>query len=94
MPAKGDKADYRPMPADFPKLFVELGWGGVGAALFAHRRSVTRWLEQAGAEDLRQKRREFLEQRYAETGRRVPGAKPGRSRAARYVLGLTSQRGT
>lgn len=90
MSNKESRAAYRPMPKDFPEFFVEFGWGGVGAALGAHRRSIMRWLDEAGAEDLRQKRREFLERQYAGSGRRVPGTKPGRSRAARYVLGRTS----
>jgi hypothetical protein len=92
MSNKESRAAYRPMPKDFPKLFVEFGWGGVGVELGAHRRSIMRWLNEAGAEELRQKRREFLERQYAESGRRVPGAKPGRSRSARYVLGRTMQR--
>lgn len=92
MPAKGVKEPYRQMPAEFPKLFVELGWGGVGAALGAHRRSIIRWLDEAGAEGLRQQRREFLEEQYAKAGRRVPGTRPSQSRSSRYVLGRTLQR--
>jgi hypothetical protein len=79
---------YRPMPADFPEMFVLLGWDTICEHYQAHKTTVKRWMLNHGEEGLRERRRAYLEAIYAARGHKVPGIKPG-ARAKRYVLGRT-----
>jgi hypothetical protein len=83
------------MPRDFVETFIRVGWEGIEWECHAHKTTITRWIrahdaeaEMAGTLLLREKRRAWLEQQYAEKhgGRRVGGKRP---RARRYVLGMT-----
>jgi hypothetical protein len=83
---------YRPIPVDFVEIFVRVGWDGIEAEVRAHKTTIVRWIEihDAGAlaegrPVLNVLRREWLERKYAATGKRVFGRKPGQSRAARYT---------
>jgi hypothetical protein len=51
---------YRPVPADFPAKFVELGWVRIGKHYRAHGKTIKRWLTICGEEGLRQQRRDYL----------------------------------
>lgn len=72
---------YRPCPADFRERFLELGQSKeIEEHYRTNWRVITRWIEEAGGEELRRER--F----------KIAGARTGgklRSRASRYVLGRT-----
>jgi hypothetical protein len=69
---------YRPIPIDFRERFIELGWGEIGAHYRAHDRTIARWIEEAGGDELREARSTI-------TGKpHVPAR-----RSARYIRGRT-----
>jgi hypothetical protein len=93
MPRAGTRVPYRPCPVDFRETFIRVGWDGIEAEIGAHKRNIRVWIEQCGGDELRQARRQYLEDKYrAESGdpdRGVPGRRPLlKSRAARHVAGF------
>jgi hypothetical protein len=50
----------RAMPDDFPEVFEREGWEGTPAHYRAHGVIVARWINQAGRETLRQRRRNYV----------------------------------
>jgi len=61
---------YRPVPRGFPEAFVELGWGGIEEHFHAHSRSIRRWLDVCGRDELRARRAEYVRrQREAKKGK-------------------------
>jgi len=77
-PCTGMVKPYRQMPADFRERFIELGWAEIGAHYRAHDRTIARWIEEAGGDELRNARSRA-------TG--MPH-QPAR-RSARYIRGRT-----
>lgn len=77
-PCTGMVRPYRQLPDDFREKFVELGWAGIAAHYRAHDRTIARWIEEAGGEELRAERSTFAG---------VPRFPSRRSK--RYVLGRT-----
>lgn len=66
MPRQGQIKMYRPVPNGFPDAFVRLGWRGIEEHYHAHARSIKRWLEICGREQLIALRAEYVRQRYEE----------------------------
>lgn len=62
MPAPGKVAMYRPVPRGFPEAFIRLGWGGIEEHYHAHARSIKRWLEVCGREELIALRADYVRQ--------------------------------
>jgi len=60
MPKPGERVSYRPMPKDFVDVYVRLGINGAKAHFRAHFRSVDRWIEQCGGDELRRQRCAYL----------------------------------
>jgi hypothetical protein len=68
------------MPADFPDMFVLLGWEAIEDHYTAGQRAIKRWLRQCGEEDILTRRRSYLRKLYASRGLAgIPGRKPGRT---------------
>jgi hypothetical protein len=51
---------YRPVPHDFPRKFVELGWGGIEKFYRAHAKTIRRWMDICGYDGLRLARAEYV----------------------------------
>ena len=84
MKPTGDLRGYRMMPHDFPQTFARVGWDGIEYECRAHKTTIKRWMVEYGEPELQRMRREFLEAKAIETGRRVPGVKPGSRIGAKY----------
>lgn len=82
MPHAGPTIGYRPIPSDFVEIFLRVGWDGIEQEMRAHKKTIKRCIEvidaTPGSQPLRDRRREYLERRYAEQkgGRRIPGRLP------------------
>ncbi|PTQ12106.1 hypothetical protein CLG96_05945 [Sphingomonas oleivorans] len=76
MPAAGTTMAYRPKPRDFRETFIRVGWSGIEAHYNAHKKTIVRWMEEEGRDELIEARRQV-------TGY---GLKRG-SRRSDYVLG-------
>lgn len=50
----------RPMPADFPEIFVRGGWRMAERLLDRRTDVLVKWLEMAGSDRLKRLRREYL----------------------------------
>lgn len=50
----------RSMPDDFPEVFVREGWEGAPAHYGTRGDKIARWLEQAGREELKKRRRNYV----------------------------------
>lgn len=50
-------------PPDFAETFIQEGWSGIRAKYGFHTRTEKRFIEQAGGNELRQRRAEFLRDR-------------------------------
>jgi hypothetical protein len=73
VPVRGKRASYRPVPHDFPEMFVKLGWAGIERHFHCHTRSVTRWLAVCGREELVARRAAFVKERRAKAKELVDG---------------------
>lgn len=67
---------YRPRPADFRAVYVQIGWDGITDHFRTNWRVICRWIEEEGREGLQAERAAFV-------------AAERRTRAKRYVLGRT-----
>lgn len=76
MPRAGERRPYRPMPADFAERFIRTGWGGAELEFGAHKRTIRRWLAEAGATELALRRRAYLDEMYGRANKRTPGSRP------------------
>ena len=70
------------MPADFPEVFVRLGWEAIEDHYQTGQTIIKRWMRQAGEADLIARRRGYVRKLYAARGipsivGRKPGAKVG-----------------
>lgn len=51
---------YRPVPHDFPKEFVRVGWSGIEEHFHVHARTVKRWMAVCGRDGLIVARRDYV----------------------------------
>ncbi len=77
------KKTVRPMPSDFPQVFIRVGWDEIEAELRAHKSTICRWIldyDAAGAKigrlPLNQQRHLWLKEQYAARGLKVGGRRP------------------
>ena len=68
----------RPMPPDFPDMFVRLGWDAIEDHYDTGQTVVKRWMREAGEQLLIELRRGYVRKQHAARGfRSVMGRKPG-----------------
>ena len=68
----------RPMPPDFPDMFVRLGWDAIEDHYDTGQTVVKRWMREAGEQLLIEMRRGYVRKLHAARGfRSVMGCKPG-----------------
>lgn len=60
MPKRGQLMLYRPVPQDFPRKFIELGWGGIEKHYQAHAKTIKRWMLICGYDALRKARAKYV----------------------------------
>lgn len=60
MPAKGERAAFRPCPAGFADTFIKVGWAGIEAEVHAHARSIRRWIALCGGDALTTARAKYV----------------------------------
>jgi hypothetical protein len=46
----------RPCPRDFRETYIRFGWDGLEDRFHANSRTITRWIEESGGDELRQAR--------------------------------------
>ena len=57
------------MPADFPEMFVRLGWEAIEEHYQTNQRAVRRWMRHAGGEEeMIARRRGYMRKLYAARG--------------------------
>lgn len=76
MPKLGERVPYRPIPNDFAEVYIRLGVSGSKNHYRAHIRTVLRWIDAQGGDELRRKRLVHLE-------------RSGRKSSAHRVMSLT-----
>jgi len=65
------------MPADFPAMFVRLGWEAIEDHYQAGQTTIRRWMRQSGEADLIERRRAYVRKLYAARGiPSIMGRKP------------------
>lgn len=70
---------YRPKPADFRQVYLQIGWDGIEEHYATNWRVIRRWIEEEGREGLIAERAAFVEAARVEA----------RGRRKRYVMGRT-----
>ena len=60
MPKRGQQMLYRPVPDDFPDVFVRVGWLGIEQHYRAHAKTIKRWLQMCGEEALKEQRARYV----------------------------------
>lgn len=63
----GRTRPYRPLPPDFAKQYIRLGWDEIEAHYNTNWRCIARWIDESGGDKLRAKRRAHVK----EQGRRM-----------------------
>jgi hypothetical protein len=81
----GTTRPYRPKPADFRAVYLDMGWDGITEHYGTNWRVIRRWIEQEGREELIAARAAAVAEKRAE--RRAEKERGERRR--RYVLGRT-----
>lgn len=61
MPARGTTALYRPVPKDFEETYVRLGWSAICEHYGAGWKTVKKWIELTGRQQLREARRDHVQ---------------------------------
>jgi hypothetical protein len=51
---------YRPCPADFREKYIELGWHYVDAHYHANWRTIARWIDETGRQELKVARAAYV----------------------------------
>ena len=53
---------YRPCPPDFRERYIEMGWHYVDAHYGANWRTVARWIDETGRQELKEARAAYVRQ--------------------------------
>lgn len=51
---------YRPVPADFPAVFIEIGWKGIEKHFHVHAKTAARWIDVCGRAGLKKARADYV----------------------------------
>ncbi|MBI1182127.1 MAG: hypothetical protein GC201_16405 [Alphaproteobacteria bacterium] len=60
MPNPGTTMAYRPVPEDFEETFIRVGWTSIEAECRAHAKTIARWIDEVGRDDLIRRRAEYV----------------------------------
>jgi hypothetical protein len=54
---------YRPCPPDFRERYIEMGWHVVDEHYRAHWRTIARWIDETGRQELKEARTAYVQAR-------------------------------